>query len=240
MHALHGFTLVEVMLAVTMVVALMLALFAFYIQTMDVRAASSDDAELMAAERGLMETLTNELRAATTYPLLNIGLEGAADQITFITTAIPGPAAWAIRTSMDDPIPPEQDAQLVQYGLRVDSNTGQVLGLERLCQKVISATAPEKAQQVYLISSRLCFLNFRYYDGTGWTDTWSPSGGDTPTSLLPMAVEITIGFDPKPEEMTVEDFLLQNLPRFQRVVFVPAGARPQTGTVVRGAGGPLP
>jgi hypothetical protein len=153
---------------------------------------------------------------------------------------VPGLAAWAVRSSMEEPIPPEQDLEIVTYRLRVDPNTAQVLGLERLSQKTVTAESQTKGQTVRLMSPQLQFLNFRFFDGSAWQGYWrmeDPFGESTPqTSLLPMAVEITLGTEPKPEEMTVEDYLLE-YPTFQRMVFVPAGARPLSGTVVRGGPG---
>jgi hypothetical protein len=92
------------------------------------------------------------------------------------------------------------------------------------------------------MSSQLVFLYFRYFDGGAWVDTWhsgSSSGGAGSTPQLPMAVEVTLGTSPVPEEMTLEDYLAQ-YPTFRREIFIPAGKRELSGTVIQGAPGVTP
>jgi type II secretory pathway component PulJ len=241
-----GFTLIEVAISLSLVVGLVVTLFAFYNHAIDMRRAIVEEAELAAAERAVMDGLTDELRAAMAYPFLNLGLEGSNDRIVFIRAVLPGPAAWAVRSSMEDPIPPEQDLEVLTYRLRLDANVDppEVLGLERLSQKTVAAQTRNLGQTVRLVSRQLRFLCFRFTsDGSNWQDYWrmeDPFGESSqPTGLLPMAVEITLGMEPRPPEMAVEDYL-KEYPTFRRVVFVPAGARPLSGTVVRGAGGSGP
>jgi prepilin-type N-terminal cleavage/methylation domain-containing protein len=227
----RAFTLIEVLLAISLVAALLAALFAFYRYATDLRRDIVEDAQLLSAARNTMDGLTNELRTAMAYPTLNIGLEGSNDRIGFLSTVLPGQGVWNEPDPTVEAAPPEQDLQVLTYQLRVDSNTKEVLGLERLSQRNISSLSQGGGQQVKLISPRLRFLNFRFYDGTGWRDYWrmeDPFGEQTTqsTPLLPVAVEITIGLDPIPEEMTLEDYLAENPTRtFQRIIFVPAGAQ---------------
>ncbi|GAG47146.1 unnamed protein product, partial [marine sediment metagenome] len=94
-----GFTLLEVVLAVALVLSLMVALYAFYASAMDVRKGIAAESEMLSAERAIMDGLTNELRSAMIYPFLNLGLEGSADRLAFISAGVPGPAAWAVRES---------------------------------------------------------------------------------------------------------------------------------------------
>jgi type II secretory pathway component PulJ len=239
-----AFTLIEVVLAISMILALVLTLFAFYRDAMDIRRSVTDEADLLAAERNFMDGLTNELRTALAYPGLNIGMRGSNGQINFISSAVPGKAVWSAQDPMGPPPTPEQDLQLLTYRLRVDANTDPVtiLGLERLCQKTLSPLTSGAGQQVRLVSSRIQFLNFRYFDGTAWQDSWSPGQAPAaadpnsgPASPLPMGVEIILGTEPIPDEMDLEQYLL-NYPTLRREVFVPAGAKPLGGTVVQGGG----
>jgi prepilin-type N-terminal cleavage/methylation domain-containing protein len=241
-----GFTLTEVAVAIALVLALVVALFGFYFYAMDVQKDVVGDAELLTAERSIMDGLTNELRAAMAYPFLNIGMEGTSGQISFVSTALPGPAVWATPDPMAQPPPPEQDVQILTYRLRVDANTDPVtvLGLERLCRKNVSAIAPDRGLQVRLLSPQMQFLYFRFFDGTSWQDSWhmeaSGSAGDPQqAAALPMGVEITLGTEPKPADMDLEEYLKNNR-TFRREIFVPAGARPLSGTIVRDSGASLP
>lgn len=236
----RAFTMVEVMLALALVGALMGALLGFYQNALDIRREMVGETELFAAEQEIMQGITDELRSAFAYPFLNLGVEGAADQISLVSAGLPGPAAWAARSSTEDPIPPEQDLRLITYRLRIDANTTEVLGLERSVQKVLAAESAAMAMKTRLVSSRIVFLNLAYYDGSSWRSTWrmeSPSSeGEVQTSLLPMAVEVRLGATPKPEDMPVEEYLAQ-YPTHRRVVYLAVGARPLTSGAGSGGSG---
>ena len=233
-HARPGFTLLEVILAISMAVGLIAAVFAFYDRAVRVRSTVLNQVQWASMERHLMDRMTDELRSAIVYPFLSIGLEGATDQMTLMCTVLPGPAAWAVRTSDEDPIPPEHDIQLVGYRLRIYEDEDGLWhndGLERTCQRILAAQTSEDVQVVTadLIAPDVHFLRLRYFDGAGWVDGWG--GGD-----LPLGVEITLGSEPKPDEMEVEDYLTL-YPTWRRVVHVPASAVALGGTMVRDAGG---
>jgi type II secretory pathway component PulJ len=231
-RALGGFTLLEVILAVALAVAVVAAAFAFYRRALQVREAIITEVEVAAAERAIMGHLTSELRSAMADPFVSSGITGSAGEIQFATVVVPGPTAWAVRNVTDEPITPERDLQLVGYRLRThEDQQGQVVidGLERACKTLVSPPTAEEGTGVTtaLMSPRIQFLYFRYWDGASWAEGWP--GGD-----LPGAVEITLGLKPLPENVLPQDY---PYPTFRRVVFVPEGAKPVTGTVVRGLGG---
>ena len=230
-------TLLEVVLAVSLAIAVMFGVMQFHDQIVAIREGVIREAELVGAERRIMDHVTDELRSAMVYPFLGVGMEGQAEQMQFVTACLPGPSAWAVRNVLDEPVPPEQDLQLVGYRLRIieDEVTGEwiVEGLERTCQKVLSAPVvaddeEAQAQQVttVLLTPHIKFLYVRYWDGAGWQPSWG--GGD-----LPAAVEITLGTEPLEEEMAPEDY---PYPVFRRVVYVPGSTLAFSGPIVRGAG----
>ena len=226
-----GFTLLEVILAVTLAVAIVGAAFAFYRRAMDARASILDGVELALAERGIMDRLTQELRGAVVDPFASSGLEGGDWGMRFATTAVPGPAAWAVRRTTEDQVPPERDLQVLGYRLRVvedEQGVEQVVGLERTSQTLVSAPTVEEGAEVAvtLLTARIRHLYVRYWDGAAWGGSWP--GGD-----LPSAVEINLGERPLPEGVLPEDY---PYPTFRRVVFIPGGAKAVEGTTVRGLG----
>jgi type II secretory pathway component PulJ len=243
----QGFTLAEVALALSLVLGLLLAIFAFYGHAVDVRRYITEDVERLAAERAVMDGLTDELRSALADPALNIGLEGSNEQIVFLRAVLPGPAAWAVRGSADDPVSPEQDLEMIAYRLLADANldSQQAPGLERVSQKM-AAGRQGLGRTARLMAPHLRFVCFRYTaDGSAWRDYWRVSDpfGETPAqaALLPLAVEITMGSEPCPPDMSLEDYLARNLASAsRRVVFVPAGARAIGGAIIRGAAGGAP
>lgn len=230
--ARRAFTLLEAVLALTLALSLVLVMLTFYKQATDVRAAVLDEALLVGEERAVMDLATQELRAAMAAPQAGIGVEGAIDQIRFATVALPGGSVWIVRRAAEsDQLPPERDLQIVGYRLRiVEDDMGQpvVVGLERTCQRLLTAQVAEEGVEIQatLVSAGLKFLRLRYWDGTTWLESW---GGND----LPQAVEICLGREPLPEGV---EPLQYPYPLFRRVVFVPAGARAASGTVVRGLG----
>ncbi|MCD6364269.1 MAG: hypothetical protein J7M14_00160 [Planctomycetes bacterium] len=228
----NAMTLLEIVLALTIVVGVMGGLYGFYSHVLSTCRAVRDAAEQIAAVRIVMDRMTAELRSAKVYPFVNFGLEGMRDNTRFVTTVLPGPAAWAVRSATEEPVPPEHDLQLVGYRLRTTEVAGEetiVEGLERISQKVIAAPDAEEGEEIEVafLTSHVKFLSLRYWTGNGWQDTWN--GPD-----LPGAVEIVMGFEPLEEGISPDEYPYET---FRRVVYVPGGVRAGRGTVVRGLGG---
>ena len=236
-----GFTLLEVLLAVSLVVVLSGAMFYIYSDALKARDSVNEELEFLMVERRVMNMMTSELVSAMEYPFLQTGLEGEAASAEWITIGLPGRGAWALDEREEIQVPPECDVRMVGYRLRmVENEEGQQVpaGLERTCRKILSAvTAEEETEEtgeediaeieVRLLTNRIRYINLRYYDGSGWFDTWTEKD-------LPAAVEITLGDEPMEEEQTEEDYR-GNL--FRRVVHLPGGRRARAGANVRmGAG----
>jgi len=214
----RGFTLLEVVLAVTLTVSLMGAVMWFYHSAVDTRAAVVREADLAASSRMIMDRLTDELRGATANAFLGIGMEGQTDGLSFLSSRLPGPAVWAERNVTEEPPPAQSDMQLVGYRLSTwtdEDGLLHVAGLERTVQAIPSASQVEDNQAVkaLLLTASIKFLCLRYWDGANWLASWS--GGD-----LPSAVEITMGPAPLPEGADPADYPYRT---FRRTVFIPAG-----------------
>lgn len=214
-----GLTLLEVILAVTLTISMMWAVLWFYDSAVWSRAAILRQAEVAAAERMVMDRLTDDLQNAVASAFLQTGLAGSAEEASFLATAAPGPAAWAKVESTQRPPPPESDLRLVSYRLRRvtdEQGLSRVVGLERAVQVLPSARQTEQSQQrVVLLTGRLRFLRLRYWDGQTWLDSWS--GGD-----VPMAVEVAMGVEPLPEGTDPQTYPYE---LFRRTIYVPAGQK---------------
>ena len=227
-----GMTLIEVVLAVSIVVMLMGALYALYSDALETRASVIAAVEETSGVRNTMRRITEELRAAKVYPFIRIGLKGGPDSMQFITTALPGRAAWAERGLTDNPLPPEHDLHQIGYRLRTyeDDETGEMVidGLERTCQKIISARESEEGQEidVALLAGHVKFLNFRYWDGGEYVETW---GGES----LPGAVVIIMGIEPLPEGTDPAEYPHAT---WRRVVYIPGATVQAPAPAVRGLG----
>jgi prepilin-type N-terminal cleavage/methylation domain-containing protein len=229
----RGFTLLEVLLAVALTLSLLGALLGFYKEVADVRAAVGAEADLVGAERTLMDLMTAELRAATPYPQMSLALTGSTGDVRFVTTALPTADAWRVANVTEGPVAPSgMDRQVVGYRLRVsqdDQGKPVIDGIERTCQRMVTLKVvdEEKDVRATLVTASLKFLRLRYWNGTAWADTW---GGQD----LPAAVEIVMGEQPLPEggDPTEYPALYDT---FRRVVCLPAGVKPATGgTIILG------
>jgi type II secretory pathway pseudopilin PulG len=255
----RGFTLVEVVLAVGLAMALLALAMGFHYRTADTRDALTAEMQAIEGERLVMDRLTDELRCAMAYPFLGIGLDGGTDHLAFVTPTLVGPRAWATWPASEasgEAPPPTHDLALLGYRLRAwedEQGNVHVAGLERTVQPA-QMTQPELTEEPAermvmrdgeaavlqepplvrcdLISSDIKFLMVRYYDealAEGGVAE-SPWAGAWGGGDLPLAVEITLGRHPKPVEMELEDYLdVYDLSR--RVIYLPgrAGSQAQGG-----------
>jgi type II secretion system protein J len=238
-----GFTLLEVLLAISLIAAVTAGVYGLY------ASAASFREQLIASSRGvsrrrmLMTALTEELTSAVLEPwlredpesegdlMLQFGLVGELHEetwdaeLTFVTARLPGPAAWVQRNITETPPDPESDLAAVTYRMRYDDETGQPLGLERIERKLL-ASLPDEPGRRELIAPDVRFFSVRYWsenDGD-WASSW-PEGG------LPMAVEIVVS--------DIEPYEAGEWPGeySRRVIFLPGGKTPVRGRIIRGLGG---
>lgn len=210
----HGFTLIEMIIALALIVGLMGSVLVFYRHTTSVRDSVLDKAQSLAARRLVMDRLTDELRSAA--GVSNIGVVGSSDQIRFVTCVLPDVNASSSQVFGAAPPPPQTDLSLVGYRLRMNvDDQGQpvVEGLERSWQPVLDLAAAEAPPaSVTLLAPSIQFISFRYFDGSAWQSQWSRAD-------LPLAVEVTIGESPLPEGQTPESYPSIS---FKRVVQLPS------------------
>lgn len=191
-----GFTLLEVTLAVSLTLVLMVAMLTFYRQVTGVRAAVLKEIELVGAERAVMDLMTEEVRGAFVFRFLGQGMDGSADQMRFAAVTLPSPSVWLIQGMTEtEEIPPERDLQIVGYRIRYSEDEyGDLVvdGLERTCQKTLTLRVAEETEedeeseiQASLLTPHIKFLRLGYWDGSAWLESWS--GGD-----LPQALEIVL------------------------------------------------
>ena len=162
----RAFTLLEVVLGVSLAAGLMGAAFGLYSHVGGTRRAVQTQAELAAMHRQAMDLMTEDLRAALVYPFLQAGLEGGIDQVRLMTATLPAVTAWVAREGAQETAPPAHDVQWVGYRLRImeDENGLPVnCGLERTCQTTLTAQTVEEGREILadLIAPRIQFVHFR-------------------------------------------------------------------------------
>ena len=237
-----GFTLLEVVLAVGLIVSLMGSAIWFTNYVASARDKINTKTQEIVSRRSLMRRITAELRCAMSMPRLGLGIAGEADYIAFITTSVPGRSVWVDRNILDQPIPPETDVRLVTYrqAIREDEEGNEyVAGIERTCQKLLDAPEAEEGEniRVALLTDKLKYLRLSYYDGASWTKVWTADRG------LPLAVEVTLGDEPVYEDKTTAMDLEDKEPEdytgqaSKRLIYLPLSVMKTQGTVIRGGPG---
>ena len=202
------------------------------------RAALLAEAERVNTTRLLMERVGSDLRSAQASDFYFF--RGTSNSIQFVKLNIYPSLLAPLRTN--DAL---SDLSMVSYQL-VSTNEGTndiVLGVNRsetmVGNSFVAASVPVEAAEDLLselaeaeeASAESAFatnappevltdlvrgLQFRYWDGSGWTNDWralEPPGG----------VELTVSWEP----LDLEQGALTNaVDVFRRVFFVPAGKRP--------------
>ena len=240
----RAFTLLEVVLAITIAIGLLLVAMTFYQQSTSLRGQLLDEAERLAAVRKVMDRLAADLRVAPAHD--RVGFTGDSNSLRFATTALPL-ATGGVQTDL------RRVAYRTTYSGDVTNLTvsGLVRTEEPAVDFIASALAPALATTGGEASSdpdaaapsdaaapvaarppvaadplteSVRYLSFRFWDGTAWRESWS---GTAP----PSGVEVTLGFEPLPPDAAPEE-----LPGeiFRRVIFLPAGqpAAAETNLVV--------
>jgi len=229
-HRCRGFSLIEVVLAVTLTVGLLTTMFGFYRHATRVQTLVTTEVERVGAVRAVMQLVTRELRSAFVVRFFGQGLAGSSTSLRVASVTLPSGAVWVEQgISETSRVPPQRDVQMVGYRLRyVEDEEGElvVAGLERTCQTVLTAREADEGQEiaVMLVTPHVRFLRLRYWDGSAWAESWS---GDD----LPQAVEIVLGYKPLPEDVEPAEY---PYPTHRRVVTIPGAVRSQEGTVIRG------
>jgi len=228
-----AFTLLEVVFAIGIATGILVAALAFHHQATALRANLLDEAERLAAVRQIMDRLAADLRVAPGYN--HVGFIGDSNSLRFVTTRLPltpvgfdsdlrrvtyratfsGDATNLTVSGLsrlDEPA-----VELIASPLTSTAATGTTTepvgdAAEELAASVTNATLSVAGAAEPLTES-IRFLNFRFWDGSAWRDTWS---GVAP----PPGVEISLGFESLPADMTPDMYPGEV---FRRVIFLPAG-----------------
>jgi len=243
----RGMTLLEVVLAVTLAVAVLGGTLRFYHHALTVRTKLESAIHTIEVQGRLMDHISAQLRCAAEYRFLGVSFQGDPQELRFVTAKVPGPHTWAFRSLTDDPVPPEQDLQQIGYRLRVpadDANDeGVVRGIEQTHQKVLAVRVVEDPRglepgreqrtlgdedasdtlETTLIGPGIEFLRFRYFRNGAWTDRWFRGS-------LPLGVEITLGVKPLPEGSDIDEYPYEVM---RRVVYLPGSTERNRGTIIR-------
>ena len=246
-----AFTLVEVILAIIIISGIMVVLLYFYQRTAETRENALRETEFISTARMVLEQLTSELRTARIVQDQFIGLDGTSNSISFVCTAVPQTSRWITDTNETVTLPPATDLKRVHYGLLAGLDAALAAGMERSETLLTAAAAepepidpfvdttplPGSASTNYLnatnsvalagplLTDKIRFVQFRYWDGADWLDSWG--GMD-----LPSGIEVSLGQEPMP--MEVSETAVEGYPFevFRRVIFLPNSMHPANRVII--------
>jgi len=213
-RARHGFTLIEVVLAIGIAMAIMLVLLFFYNQAANLRAQLMQEAERLSTIRLLMDRLTMELRGTRAHAFYEVTFLGDTQFIQFARTDLVSPAAWNHGERVSSA---QTDLKLVRYSLSSDTNGAP--GLYREEEPLVETRTVRSAsvtadinplKRPEPLSDQIRYAHFRYWDGTKWSETWEKT-------RPPVGVEISLGFEPP----VVDEQGKLSGEFFRRVVYLP-------------------
>ena len=210
-----GFTLIEVVIAISLAIGIMFVLLFFYNQAANLRGQLMQQADRLSTVRLLMDRITMELRTARMHAFYEAVFLGDTQFIQFARTDLVSPNAWKQGERVSSA---QTDLKLVRYSANADTNApGLYREEEALAEtrKVRSASVTvdiEPVKKPEPLSEEIRYVHFRYWDGAKWLESW-----DGPK--LPIGVEITLGFEP----LVVDEQGEASGEVFRRVVYLPGG-----------------
>ncbi len=230
----RAFTLIEVILAISIATGLLIVALTFYRQVSDLRGQILQESERLATVRLMLDRLASDLRTVRTGAVAGQEFRGDASALSFVTAvaALPTPGATpgSISGGADS-----ARISLSTVTAQEGTNGVTVVGLLRRSEPVVtvSGAASEGTTSVRLGDSTLeqtnrwteptteliRYVRFRYWSGSAWQSGWT-------NSAPPPGVEIVLGTEPQPDDGAA-DYPYE---QFRRVVYLPAGVAQETAT----------
>lgn len=245
-HPRRAFTLIEVVLAIGLATALLLVALTFYHQSSQLRSQILRSSQDLAAARLTLDQLANDLRSAVPVPA--VSFIGGPDSVEFARIAPPLSKPRGTNASGAYPTLQRVSFHAV-HGQESTNSTVRGLDRTEtaLFQSEIqpnpnlssSTNTPfpslptppafpatdatnnaPNPNPKRLLTESVRYLNFRYYNGSAWQESWF-------ATAPPTGIEITIGLDPLPDDAAPET---EPSDRFRRVVWIPSGRRSDPAT----------
>jgi type II secretion system protein J len=201
----HGFTLIEVLIAIAIFALLMIAVYQTFDQSVRSYQTVERSRDLNETARLILDRIQDDLQSAVIFTdnpdMVLVGEDGTGpggqptDRLVFAT----------LNHLPLDPNAPESDLAEVEYQIRPDPETRAPLLVRR--EKAYLDDDHEKGGVVTVLSDKVQGLNFRYFDGTeALKEAWDGRAlGDqvahdqgqelsrtVNTGVLPQAVETTL------------------------------------------------
>lgn len=246
----RALTLLEVVIAISLIGFLLASLLTFFWQTLEIRKVAGAASARTRLVSQVLDKMAGELKTAVAPEAL--GVEGltvfAGDRrsVTFLSSPLPERDTYRIVRAGEPVEMMRSDLREVGYRLWIDPDkktddgepiVGGIVRSERpaMTPAVQVEQLPEDEAAKYvrydLWSYEIGYLEFRYFDGAEWSTTWKVSQGNP----LPHLVQITVGFDSITQDQ-LDDVDLNEFPIDQYPLGPDKPVANRYSTIVRLAG----
>ncbi|MHC4415609.1 MAG: hypothetical protein ACYS0G_10025 [Planctomycetota bacterium] len=179
---LRAFSLLEVLIAIALVLALVGSMFAFLFDMLSSRARALDYGAKQLAATTLIERAEADLMSCLVGDSVSgSGVEGDQTRLRILTRGVPAPLA---ERGVEDPAV-LGDLQVAEY--RFNDETARIEA-----RRAAVGDPDADASSFAPVGGQVHRIRFRYHDGTGWRESFDALAADR----LPVAVEIAVWFDP--------------------------------------------
>ncbi|UCG15109.1 MAG: type II secretion system protein [Phycisphaerales bacterium] len=202
----RGFTLVEMVISTGLLVMLISTLYWFYGSSLTSRKDGTDRARRMQLARVVLDGIAEEIRLCTgNTEGYGAGLIGTENALSVYTLTLPTKELMRRRSITEKALAGQFDLQEVRHYIAWDEENldengdprplGLVRRVTHTFNQAVVIEGDEGADETVAIKEELYapeikFLEFRYFDGATWWDTWEIGGGNS----LPQMVRITVGY----------------------------------------------
>ncbi|MCG3136683.1 MAG: hypothetical protein HJJLKODD_00518 [Phycisphaerae bacterium] len=229
-HSSRAFTLLEVMLAISLMLMLMAVLYRFYDQSMANRQRGLTSLREAQLARVLLKQITDELRGATGFvPGYGPGVIGTNGEIALQTQLLPDREVMETRPVDVEPLPAQADVRQVRYFIAWDEDitddegnpialglvrqelktlrqavavTGEAAGLEESTfDSSFSTTDELDTEAQESFKLQLYAPEIKYIEFRYYDGAqWYRDWQITQGNALPQMVRVTIGYEPVPPD----------------------------------------
>ena len=240
-----AFTLVEVLLAISIASALLISALLFYRQAADLRSQILVESDRLGTMRRVLDLMASDLRSAQAIPGVGDSFSGGSNWISFTRLTVPrsgpgsgsGSGALSLqRVTYTAPVHTEGTNTRVAGLSRVEDSPdaarpslpvappvgldpGPFGGTNRGTVSISYEEAiakPREETPANLITDLVRFVRLRYWDGAGWLDGWT-------NSVPPPGIEIVLSTEDQANESAPDPNASAPDDLFRRVVFLPTG-----------------
>ncbi|MEE9129831.1 MAG: prepilin-type N-terminal cleavage/methylation domain-containing protein [Phycisphaerales bacterium] len=183
----RGFTLLEVLIVIGLVMALLGSMFTFMFDLLSSRDRAIQYSAQQLGATTLIERVEADLMTCVVGDAdSGSGVDGDTQRLRILTRSV---AASLAERGVGDPAV-FGDLQLTEY--RFDESRRQIMASRRFVQ---TNNTTDRTSD-FPVGGSVYKVRFRFHDGTSWRDTFdSRSYG-----RLPLAVEVAVWFEPWPGE----------------------------------------